>query len=90
MLPSRRSESVLPPPSSFAHSKQQYYLSQQCVSLSLFHPALPFDLKVNAAASAFSVSGLFLFYPFAGLLSGTCVCFNTREKVSLLLFVVFL
>lgn len=59
-LPSRRSLSarlsVCPsvrPPSSLAHSNQ-YYLSQQCVSL--FHLPILFDVKANAATFAFSVS----------------------------------
>jgi hypothetical protein len=60
------------------------------VCVLLFHLALSFDLKVNAAAFAFSVSPVpFSLLPLCCLLSGTCVRFNTREKVSLLLFVVF-
>ena len=67
-------------PGSLAHSKQQYYLSQQCVCVSLFHLPLPFDLKVNAAAFAFSVSPAF--FSFTPLLASSAahVYISTHER----------
>jgi len=67
MLPSRRSESVLPPEFLCPLEAAVLSVSAVCVPLSLFHPALPFDLKVNAAASAFSVSQAF--FSFTPLLA---------------------
>jgi hypothetical protein len=65
-------------------------LSSVSLSRSLSFRSSPCSQSERRCVCFLCLSGFFLFYPFAGLLSGTCVCFNTREKVSLLLFVVFL